>query len=156
MCTFFTFTKGVKVEKFSISLHTYQLISNVNSLPPLIVVVSINWSTMNHEVISDFLSLITSRFLQLMAWWWCCSDVAYVSLCCRPSGSCVGRCGEEFTRGQRCTCDFSCHKHNECCPDFQSTCITGMTPSGPSQCSLLDCHSINSLRSGICFIMTGS
>ncbi|XP_042339512.1 uncharacterized protein LOC121940899, partial [Plectropomus leopardus] len=37
-------------------------------------------------------------------------------------GSCVGRCGEVFTRGQQCTCDFSCLQHNECCPDFLTTC----------------------------------
>ncbi|XP_024129072.1 proteoglycan 4a isoform X3 [Oryzias melastigma] len=38
------------------------------------------------------------------------------------SGSCVGRCGEAFTRGQPCTCDFSCMQHNECCPDFEASC----------------------------------
>uniref|UniRef100_A0A3B3DQ92 Proteoglycan 4a n=1 Tax=Oryzias melastigma TaxID=30732 RepID=A0A3B3DQ92_ORYME len=38
------------------------------------------------------------------------------------AGSCVGRCGEAFTRGQPCTCDFSCMQHNECCPDFEASC----------------------------------
>lgn len=57
-------------------------------------------------------------------------------LVCRPSGSCVGRCGETFTRGQRCTCDFGCQAHNECCPDFQATCLTGTTPTD-SVCSTL-------------------
>lgn len=121
-CTFLLLSsKGVV--KLNISLHAYQLIFNVN-----IVVVSVNWSS------RDF---ITLRFLQLMAWWWRCSHVAYMRLCSGSSGSCVGRCGEEFTRGQRCTCDFSCQKHNECCADFQSTCITGRTLSGPFQYSLL-------------------
>uniref|UniRef100_A0AAQ6IJN7 SMB domain-containing protein n=1 Tax=Anabas testudineus TaxID=64144 RepID=A0AAQ6IJN7_ANATE len=41
--------------------------------------------------------------------------------------SCVGRCGEVYTRGQQCTCDFSCLPHNECCQDFESTCTTGET-----------------------------
>ncbi|KAA8587559.1 hypothetical protein FQN60_016421 [Etheostoma spectabile] len=45
-------------------------------------------------------------------------------------GSCVGRCGEVFTRGQQCTCDFSCLQHNECCPDFQAVCITAQSCQG--------------------------
>lgn len=64
-------------------------------------------------------------------------DVVHLRLCCPPPGSCVGRCGETFTRGQRCTCDFSCQEHNECCPDFQAACLTGTTPLGPSQCRLI-------------------
>uniref|UniRef100_UPI0037E84E85 proteoglycan 4a n=1 Tax=Semicossyphus pulcher TaxID=241346 RepID=UPI0037E84E85 len=47
-------------------------------------------------------------------------------------GSCVGRCGESFTRGQQCTCDFSCLQHNECCQDFHATCTTG--PSCKGRC----------------------
>ncbi|XP_054888554.1 proteoglycan 4a isoform X2 [Poeciliopsis prolifica] len=47
-------------------------------------------------------------------------------------GSCVGRCGEVFTRGQQCTCDFSCLQHKECCPDFLATCTT--TPSCRGRC----------------------
>ncbi|XP_015236387.1 PREDICTED: proteoglycan 4 [Cyprinodon variegatus] len=47
-------------------------------------------------------------------------------------GSCVGRCGEVFTRGQQCTCDFSCIQHKECCPDFQAICTT--TPSCQGRC----------------------
>ncbi|XP_033959660.1 proteoglycan 4a isoform X4 [Pseudochaenichthys georgianus] len=58
-----------------------------------------------------------------------------LSLALRPSdaagpGSCVGRCGEVFTRGQQCTCDFSCLKHNECCQDFQAACTTDAGVSG--------------------------
>ncbi|XP_029309012.1 proteoglycan 4a [Cottoperca gobio] len=45
-------------------------------------------------------------------------------------GSCVGRCGEVFTRGQQCTCDFSCLRHNECCLDFQATCTTAQSCQG--------------------------
>ncbi|XP_040027743.2 proteoglycan 4a [Gasterosteus aculeatus] len=45
-------------------------------------------------------------------------------------GSCVGRCGEAFTRGQRCTCDFSCQQHGECCPDFQATCTDAQSCRG--------------------------
>uniref|UniRef100_A0A3Q2NP16 Proteoglycan 4a n=1 Tax=Fundulus heteroclitus TaxID=8078 RepID=A0A3Q2NP16_FUNHE len=55
------------------------------------------------------------------------SFVSWLSLC-----SCVGRCGEVFTRGQQCTCDFGCLQHNECCPDFQATCTT--TPSCQGRC----------------------
>ncbi|XP_068593886.1 proteoglycan 4a [Cebidichthys violaceus] len=45
-------------------------------------------------------------------------------------GSCMGRCGEAFTRGQRCTCDFSCLQHNECCLDFQATCTAAQSCQG--------------------------
>ncbi|XP_070830246.1 proteoglycan 4a [Chaetodon trifascialis] len=45
-------------------------------------------------------------------------------------GSCVGRCGESFTRGQQCTCDFSCLQHNECCQDFQAVCTTAQSCQG--------------------------
>ncbi|XP_054458863.1 proteoglycan 4a [Anoplopoma fimbria] len=44
--------------------------------------------------------------------------------------SCVDRCGELFTRGQRCACDSSCLQHNECCPDFQASCITAQSCQG--------------------------
>ncbi|KAK5888421.1 hypothetical protein CesoFtcFv8_014516 [Champsocephalus esox] len=58
-----------------------------------------------------------------------------LSLALRPSdaagpGSCVGRCGEVFTRGQQCTCDFSCLRHNECCQDFQAACTTDQSCQG--------------------------
>ncbi|XP_031733316.1 proteoglycan 4a [Anarrhichthys ocellatus] len=45
-------------------------------------------------------------------------------------GSCMGRCGEVFSRGQRCTCDFSCLQHNECCLDFQATCTAAQSCQG--------------------------
>ncbi|XP_028283335.1 proteoglycan 4a [Parambassis ranga] len=45
-------------------------------------------------------------------------------------GSCVGRCGEVFTRGQQCTCDFSCLQHNECCQDFEATCTIAQSCQG--------------------------
>ncbi|XP_044074397.1 proteoglycan 4a [Siniperca chuatsi] len=47
-------------------------------------------------------------------------------------GSCVGRCGERFTRGQQCTCDLSCLQHNECCQDFHAICTTA--PSCQGRC----------------------
>ncbi|KAK2843965.1 hypothetical protein Q5P01_010624 [Channa striata] len=45
-------------------------------------------------------------------------------------GNCVGRCGEVFSRGQQCTCDFSCLQHNECCPDFERTCTIAQSCVG--------------------------
>ncbi|KAM7378760.1 hypothetical protein PAMP_004359 [Pampus punctatissimus] len=45
-------------------------------------------------------------------------------------GSCVGRCGEVFTRGQQCTCDLSCLQHNECCKDFQTVCSSVQSCQG--------------------------
>ncbi|XP_023820725.1 proteoglycan 4-like isoform X2 [Oryzias latipes] len=46
------------------------------------------------------------------------------------TGSCVGRCGEAFTRGQPCTCDFGCMQHNECCPDFEASCTAAPSCRG--------------------------
>uniref|UniRef100_A0A3P9IHQ6 Proteoglycan 4a n=1 Tax=Oryzias latipes TaxID=8090 RepID=A0A3P9IHQ6_ORYLA len=43
---------------------------------------------------------------------------------------CVGRCGEAFTRGQPCTCDFGCMQHNECCPDFEASCTAAPSCRG--------------------------
>ncbi|XP_059201297.1 proteoglycan 4a [Centropristis striata] len=45
-------------------------------------------------------------------------------------GSCVGRCGELFSRGRPCSCDFSCLQHNECCSDYQDTCTAARSCQG--------------------------
>ncbi|XP_042284524.1 proteoglycan 4a [Thunnus maccoyii] len=45
-------------------------------------------------------------------------------------GSCVGRCGEIFTRGKQCTCDLNCLQYNECCKDFQATCTPVLSCQG--------------------------
>eukprot|EP00064_Thunnus_orientalis_P007853 superscaffoldBa00000896_g7875 len=45
-------------------------------------------------------------------------------------GSCVGRCGEVFTRGKQCTCDLNCLQYNECCKDFQATCTPVLSCQG--------------------------
>ncbi|KAL4635950.1 proteoglycan 4-like isoform X1 [Arapaima gigas] len=44
---------------------------------------------------------------------------------CAAQVTCRGRCGELFSRGRVCHCDHSCLSHKECCPDYESTCITG-------------------------------
>uniref|UniRef100_A0A672I3E1 Proteoglycan 4a n=1 Tax=Salarias fasciatus TaxID=181472 RepID=A0A672I3E1_SALFA len=44
--------------------------------------------------------------------------------------SCSGRCGEIFTRGKQCKCDFSCLQHNECCQDFEAVCTTARSCQG--------------------------
>ncbi|XP_077081846.1 proteoglycan 4a isoform X2 [Siphateles boraxobius] len=41
---------------------------------------------------------------------------------CAAQGSCVGRCGEPFARGQVCNCDYNCFVHGECCKDFDDVC----------------------------------
>uniref|UniRef100_A0A3B3T6B3 Proteoglycan 4a n=1 Tax=Paramormyrops kingsleyae TaxID=1676925 RepID=A0A3B3T6B3_9TELE len=58
-----------------------------------------------NELISIFLILIQAVDLQDQA-------------------TCRGRCGEPFSRGRVCHCDYSCLFHNECCEDFESTCTT--------------------------------
>uniref|UniRef100_A0A8C2HDF1 Proteoglycan 4a n=1 Tax=Cyprinus carpio TaxID=7962 RepID=A0A8C2HDF1_CYPCA len=44
---------------------------------------------------------------------------------CAAQGSCVGRCGEQFARGQVCNCDYNCFVHGECCKDFEDACTAG-------------------------------
>ncbi|XP_057188888.1 proteoglycan 4a [Triplophysa rosa] len=44
---------------------------------------------------------------------------------CAAQGSCGGRCGEPFARGQICNCDYNCFVHSECCKDFEEVCTTG-------------------------------
>ncbi|KAA0719099.1 Proteoglycan 4 [Triplophysa tibetana] len=44
---------------------------------------------------------------------------------CAAQGSCRGRCGEPFVRGQICNCDYNCFVHGECCKDFEEVCTTG-------------------------------
>ncbi|XP_036938962.1 proteoglycan 4a isoform X2 [Acanthopagrus latus] len=56
--------------------------------------------------------------------------VSYTAAAAAAPGSCVGRCGEVFTRGQQCTCDFSCLHHNECCQDFEALCTTAQSCQG--------------------------
>ncbi|KAM8728370.1 proteoglycan 4a isoform 2-T2 [Acanthopagrus schlegelii] len=56
--------------------------------------------------------------------------VSYTAAAAAAPGSCVGRCGEVFTRGQQCACDFSCLHHNECCQDFEALCTTAQSCQG--------------------------
>ncbi|XP_016133932.1 proteoglycan 4-like isoform X2 [Sinocyclocheilus grahami] len=44
---------------------------------------------------------------------------------CAAQGSCVGRCDEQFARGQVCNCDYNCFVHGECCKDFVDACTAG-------------------------------
>lgn len=44
---------------------------------------------------------------------------------CAAQGSCTGRCGEPYTRGQICNCDYNCFVHGECCKDFEEVCTSG-------------------------------
>uniref|UniRef100_A0AAY4CW93 SMB domain-containing protein n=1 Tax=Denticeps clupeoides TaxID=299321 RepID=A0AAY4CW93_9TELE len=44
--------------------------------------------------------------------------------------SCVGRCGEPFSRGQLCNCDDNCLAHDECCKDFEAVCTSSKSCSG--------------------------
>ncbi|XP_030607284.1 proteoglycan 4a isoform X2 [Archocentrus centrarchus] len=45
-------------------------------------------------------------------------------------GSCGGRCGEVFTRGRQCNCDFSCLQHKDCCQDFEAACTIAQSCQG--------------------------
>uniref|UniRef100_A0A4W4GU80 SMB domain-containing protein n=1 Tax=Electrophorus electricus TaxID=8005 RepID=A0A4W4GU80_ELEEL len=43
-------------------------------------------------------------------------------LTCVAQGSCKGRCGEPFSRGQPCNCDANCLTYKECCKDYEDIC----------------------------------
>ncbi|NP_997918.2 proteoglycan 4a isoform X1 [Danio rerio] len=45
-------------------------------------------------------------------------------------GSCVGRCGEQFSRGHICNCDYNCFVHGECCKDFEDICTASESCRG--------------------------
>ncbi|XP_049453939.1 proteoglycan 4a [Epinephelus fuscoguttatus] len=72
------------------------------------------------------------RMVMKMALWLLCLGLAvpYTAVAAAGPGSCVGRCGEAFIRGQQCTCDFGCLQHNECCPDFHATCTAAQSCQG--------------------------
>ncbi|XP_028987008.1 proteoglycan 4a [Betta splendens] len=65
-----------------------------------------------------------------MKMWLLLLGLAVTSAAAAGPGSCAGRCGEVYTRGQQCACDFSCLQHHECCPDFESTCTTAQSCLG--------------------------
>ncbi|KAG7235752.1 hypothetical protein INR49_002254 [Caranx melampygus] len=65
-----------------------------------------------------------------MSLWLLLLGLAVTSAAAAGPGSCVARCGEAFTRGQWCKCDFSCLQHNECCPDFEAACTTTQSCQG--------------------------
>ncbi|XP_078029036.1 proteoglycan 4a [Epinephelus lanceolatus] len=76
--------------------------------------------------------MMMMRMVMKMALWLLCLGLAvpYTAVAAAGPGSCVGRCGEAFTRGQQCTCDFGCLQHNECCPDFHATCTAAQSCQG--------------------------
>ena len=51
-----------------------------------------------------------------------CADVGITQCCNDPNGS--GICDVHFrgSNGQ-CSCNVSCHRRNDCCPDAQTFCI---------------------------------
>ncbi|KAG7321676.1 hypothetical protein KOW79_014534 [Hemibagrus wyckioides] len=52
---------------------------------------------------------------------------------CAAQTSCLGRCGEPFSRGQICTCDDECLIHNECCKDYENVCTSSGSCKGRCQ-----------------------
>ncbi|KAM7401351.1 hypothetical protein PAMA_005513 [Pampus argenteus] len=70
------------------------------------------------------------RLMMKMSPWLLLLGFAVTFTAAAGPGSCVGRCGEVFTRGQQCTCDLSCLQHNECCKDFQTVCTSVQSCQG--------------------------
>ncbi|GAA6227546.1 proteoglycan 4-like, partial [Lates japonicus] len=73
--------------------------------------------------------MIMRMVMMKMSLWFLLLDLSVNSAAAGP-GSCVDRCGEVFTRGRQCTCDFSCLQHHECCQDFMATCTTAQSCQG--------------------------
>ncbi|XP_060722893.1 proteoglycan 4b [Tachysurus vachellii] len=42
--------------------------------------------------------------------------------CSSAQKSCRNRCGEPYSRGNECQCDYECLSHNECCRNYESVC----------------------------------
>ncbi|XP_022624661.1 proteoglycan 4-like [Seriola dumerili] len=74
--------------------------------------------------------MMMMRMMMKMSLWLLLLGLAVTSAAAAGPGSCVARCGEVFTRGQQCTCDFRCLQYNECCPDFETTCTTAQSCLG--------------------------
>ncbi|KAM8930715.1 proteoglycan 4 [Pelodytes ibericus] len=44
--------------------------------------------------------------------------------------SCIGRCGEGYSRDHDCHCDYNCMSFMECCQDFKAVCTTEASCKG--------------------------
>nr|XP_046263733.1 proteoglycan 4-like [Scatophagus argus] len=75
------------------------------------------------------MKMMMKRMMMKMSLWFLFLGLAVTNTAAGP-GSCVGRCGENFSRGQQCKCDFDCQQHNECCPDFQAICTNAQSCQG--------------------------
>ncbi|XP_069593350.1 proteoglycan 4 isoform X5 [Ranitomeya imitator] len=50
--------------------------------------------------------------------------VSISSVSSQGQTSCVGRCGEGYTRSDPCHCDYTCMTYMECCQDFKTVCTS--------------------------------
>eukprot|EP00096_Caligus_rogercresseyi_P007750 TRINITY_DN2577_c0_g1_i1.p1 TRINITY_DN2577_c0_g1~~TRINITY_DN2577_c0_g1_i1.p1 ORF type:complete len:678 (+),score=95.21 TRINITY_DN2577_c0_g1_i1:124-2157(+) len=83
----------------------------------------------------------------------CCPD--YVSLCSslpppnntpkRPTGasggkSCLEKCNQPFQREDECQCNSNCNRFNNCCSDFNSTCLAATPSKTPGSRPIKSCR----------------
>jgi len=64
----------------------------------------------------------------------CANDASSCAPTAPPAadGPCVGKCGSSSTEDSKtCYCDEACIKHNDCCSDYQETCV-GSGSDAPS------------------------
>ncbi|XP_077133729.1 proteoglycan 4 [Ranitomeya variabilis] len=50
--------------------------------------------------------------------------VSISSVSSQGQTSCVGRCGQGYTRADPCHCDYTCMSYMECCQDFKTVCTS--------------------------------
>ncbi|XP_040215724.1 proteoglycan 4 isoform X27 [Rana temporaria] len=53
-----------------------------------------------------------------------CFTLYFSVVSAQSEGSCVGRCGQGYFRGDPCHCDYTCMTYMECCLDYKTVCTT--------------------------------
>ncbi|XP_077308778.1 proteoglycan 4 isoform X2 [Lithobates pipiens] len=53
-----------------------------------------------------------------------CFTISFSVVSAQSEGSCVGRCGQGYFRGDPCHCDYTCMTYMECCPDYKTVCTS--------------------------------
>ncbi|XP_073448060.1 proteoglycan 4 [Aquarana catesbeiana] len=53
-----------------------------------------------------------------------CFTIFFSVVSAQSEGSCVGRCGQGYFRGDPCHCDYTCMTYMECCLDYKTVCTS--------------------------------
>ncbi|XP_071384253.1 proteoglycan 4-like, partial [Centroberyx affinis] len=78
----------------------------------------------------SWMNMMKMKMMMKITSWLLLLGLAVSFTAAAAPGSCVGRCGEVFTRGRQCTCDSNCMLHDECCDDFEAVCTNAQSCRG--------------------------